>query len=117
MNTMRSALTDLLNRYVTLIDSGDCGFWNPEEESVVIAARAALNEATALDGIIITETWQARVTRRFGALLDERPFNPKFSDEQNRTLILSDAQFQADKEMLNEIHLMLRMLLRRKSVR
>jgi len=36
------ALHGLLEKYVSLINSGDAGSWNPEEESEVIAARAAL---------------------------------------------------------------------------
>jgi hypothetical protein len=39
---LRAALEPLLKRYVTLASSGDCGFWNPEEENEVISARAAL---------------------------------------------------------------------------
>ena len=40
------ALTeDLLERYVTLVNSGDCGFWDPEAEEGVKAARAALAAA------------------------------------------------------------------------
>ena len=38
----REALTALLNRYVGLVNSGDAGFWNPEEEVEVQQARAAL---------------------------------------------------------------------------
>jgi hypothetical protein len=36
------ALRALLDRYVELASSGDAGFWDPEEEPVVINARAAL---------------------------------------------------------------------------
>ena len=36
------ALEALLQHYVCLVNCGDCGNWNPEEEPVVIAARAAL---------------------------------------------------------------------------
>ena len=39
------ALVHLLRRYVELVESGDCGFWNPEEEEEVIAARAAIAKA------------------------------------------------------------------------
>jgi hypothetical protein len=38
------ALAAMLDRYVTLAESGDCGRWNPEEEAEVIAARSALHE-------------------------------------------------------------------------
>lgn len=40
----RTALTDLLNRYVELVNSGDCGNWDPELESSVMAARKALGQ-------------------------------------------------------------------------
>jgi len=36
------ALEAILNRYVGLANSGDCGFWNPEDEEEVKGARAAL---------------------------------------------------------------------------
>lgn len=39
------ALRAITKRYVDLAGSGDCGFWNPEEEPEVIAARAALEKA------------------------------------------------------------------------
>lgn len=41
------ASTKLLSRYVSLAGSGDCGFWDPETETEVIAMRAALALATA----------------------------------------------------------------------
>jgi hypothetical protein len=42
-----AALRVILDRYVALAGSGDCGFWNPEEEDCVKQARAALAD---LDG-------------------------------------------------------------------
>jgi len=39
---LRDALEALLNAYVDMANSGDCGFWDPEKEPMVIAARAAL---------------------------------------------------------------------------
>jgi hypothetical protein len=36
------ALTNLLNHYLSLANSGDAGNWNPEEEQVVIEAREAI---------------------------------------------------------------------------
>jgi len=42
-----AALEMLTVRYVDLAGSGDCGFWNPEEEPEVIAAREAIERATA----------------------------------------------------------------------
>lgn len=41
----RKALEALLDRYTELVNSGDCGNWNPEEEQVVIDARSALVRA------------------------------------------------------------------------
>lgn len=43
---LREALEGLLNHYVELVLSGDAGFWDPEKEDEVIAARAALKEAS-----------------------------------------------------------------------
>jgi hypothetical protein len=40
--TMRTALAQLLTRYTELVNSGDCGNWNPETELEVRDARAAL---------------------------------------------------------------------------
>lgn len=42
---MYEALAKMTARYVALAGSGDCGFWNPEEEPDVIASRAALRRA------------------------------------------------------------------------
>lgn len=39
---LRKALENSLRVYVQLAESGDCGFWNPEEEAHVKQARAAL---------------------------------------------------------------------------
>ena len=36
------ALQTITKRYVDLVNCGDCGFWNPEQEPEVIKARAAL---------------------------------------------------------------------------
>jgi len=41
---LRKALEDLLNMYVANVNSGDWGYWNPEEDPEVIAARKALAE-------------------------------------------------------------------------
>jgi hypothetical protein len=41
-NETRSALIALLDRYTGLVNSGDAGNWNPEDEPEVIAARAAI---------------------------------------------------------------------------
>lgn len=49
MDEQRQALENLLKRYVELAKSGDAGFWNPEEEPVVIAARAALTPSAPVD--------------------------------------------------------------------
>lgn len=42
---MKDALQRLLRRYVVLASSGDCGFWDPDEEQEVIDARTALAKA------------------------------------------------------------------------
>lgn len=41
-DTLRKALHELLDHYVKLANSGDCGKWDPEKEGAVIQARAAL---------------------------------------------------------------------------
>lgn len=40
-----AALLTVTARLVSLIDSGDCGFWDSNGEEAVIAARAALSLA------------------------------------------------------------------------
>jgi hypothetical protein len=42
---LREALAALLDRYTILVNSGDAGFWDPEEEDEVKLARQALNSA------------------------------------------------------------------------
>ena len=39
------ALEDLLDNHCQLVNCGDCGNWDPEEEDEVIAARKALASA------------------------------------------------------------------------
>ena len=39
------ALEDLLDRYVGLVECGDCGNWDAETEEEVIASRTALTKA------------------------------------------------------------------------
>lgn len=41
-----AALEYLVAHYVGMVASGDCGFWNAEEDEVVIKARAAIAKAT-----------------------------------------------------------------------
>lgn len=41
---LKRALKDLTKHYVALVNSGDCGKWDPEEEPAVIAAREALKD-------------------------------------------------------------------------
>jgi hypothetical protein len=41
---LEEALRGLRDHYIRMIDSGDCGFWEPREEPVVIAATTALGE-------------------------------------------------------------------------
>jgi len=38
----REAMKAIMDHYVSLVNSGDVGKWNPEEEAEVINARAAL---------------------------------------------------------------------------
>jgi len=40
------ALQEITNMYINLIDSGDCGFWNPREDNEVIKAVKAIKKAT-----------------------------------------------------------------------
>lgn len=42
-----AALQSFVVEYVAMVNSGDCGFWNPEDEDKVKAARAAIAKATA----------------------------------------------------------------------
>ena len=42
---LAEALEKLMERYLALANSGDCGFWNPEEETEIILSRAALTKA------------------------------------------------------------------------
>jgi hypothetical protein len=39
------ALAGVVELYVELVNSGDAGFWDPEEVSAIVAARAALRKA------------------------------------------------------------------------
>lgn len=49
-NQLVSVTERLLEHYVGIVNSGDCGFWNPEEETVVIEARKALQPHVENDG-------------------------------------------------------------------
>jgi hypothetical protein len=42
---LEKALKHVTERYVALIESGDCGNWDPETEPEIIEARAALAQA------------------------------------------------------------------------
>lgn len=46
---LANALENLLTRHCELVESGDCGFWDVEQEPEVVEARAAL-DASAPDG-------------------------------------------------------------------
>lgn len=46
-NPCREALVNLLDHYVALVNSGDAGNWNPEEELCVKAARKALSNSNS----------------------------------------------------------------------
>ena len=41
----RAVLLRMVNHYVSLVNSGDAGFWDPESEGPVIAARKALGDS------------------------------------------------------------------------
>lgn len=41
---LEAALKGMVDIYVSLVNCGDCGNWNPEKENEVIGARAALEE-------------------------------------------------------------------------
>lgn len=43
------ALVDTLDSYVSLVECGDCGSWDPEQEDHVRKARAAIAKATGGD--------------------------------------------------------------------
>lgn len=43
---LREALQEFVDKYVAMINSGDCGNWNPEEEPVVVNARKAITTPT-----------------------------------------------------------------------
>lgn len=45
---MSDCLDDMTNHYAELINSGDAGNWNPEEEQEVMAARKMVSEAKAM---------------------------------------------------------------------
>lgn len=45
MTTLRQAAENFLNSYLALVNSGDCGNWDPETEAEVIALRQALAES------------------------------------------------------------------------
>ncbi len=42
------ALEGILEKYVSLVNSGDAGFWNPEEVPEVIKARSVLNRTKGI---------------------------------------------------------------------
>jgi hypothetical protein len=44
MSTLRQAAENFLRSYLELVNSGDCGNWDPETEAEVIALRQALAE-------------------------------------------------------------------------
>ena len=43
VNRLREALEKMVAHYCELANSGDCGWWNPEDEDVIKVARAALD--------------------------------------------------------------------------
>ena len=49
---MREALEFFLDTWLRLVESGDAGFWNPEDDECVKKARAALSETPQRDAQI-----------------------------------------------------------------
>jgi hypothetical protein len=49
MTTLRQAAENFLNSYLALVNSGDCGNWDPETEAEVIALRQALAECRSIE--------------------------------------------------------------------
>ncbi len=41
---LRVVLSKLLHRYIELVESGDCGHWDPHAELEVVEAKAALEQ-------------------------------------------------------------------------
>lgn len=59
---LTQALQGLLDKYTMLVNSGDAGNWDPEEEPEVIAARAAISathpaQAQQVAGEVLTESY------------------------------------------------------------
>jgi hypothetical protein len=46
---MLKALEQFVEEYVELVNSGDAGFWNPEDEDKVKFARAAISKAKGIN--------------------------------------------------------------------
>lgn len=46
---MLEALEQFMEEYVELVNSGDAGFWNPEDEDKVKVARAAISKAKGIN--------------------------------------------------------------------
>jgi hypothetical protein len=63
--------------------------------------------------VINPQTWRERVQAEFNAGDGPNLPSGKFPEGRERMMLLSDAQFHADKAMLDEIHTMLRYLCER----
>ena len=48
VETLKAGLEAMMLRYLELVNSGDCGNWDPEKEPEVRAARALLKKKTVL---------------------------------------------------------------------
>lgn len=48
IESLVETLEDILEKYVSLVNSGDAGFWNPEEVPEVIKARSVLNRTKGI---------------------------------------------------------------------
>jgi len=48
LRTVTDCLSDMTEHYVQLAGCGDCGFWDPEKEDKVIAARKLIADVRAV---------------------------------------------------------------------
>jgi hypothetical protein len=69
MDKMEQALRGLLDRYVSLVNSGDCGFWNPEDEDEVKAARESLAALSPVGMEEIEKAIRAHIKGYAGVLI------------------------------------------------
>lgn len=78
---LTQALQGLLDKYTMLVNSGDTGNWDPEEEPEVIAARAAISAtqpAQAAQGESDVATW---LWLRFADYCRNQGMNPHHQND------------------------------------